>query len=343
MIIATDVQVICNTFYACNTNFIGHTTKAQALAADKDKWKCLPSCANTNDDVDMEIQEGDGPSGLMENEVPDDEMVNQTIARSEEEFELFQRMDMERRSAEADLGAARKPRLIEETELPDFLIQDPEEIEQEEKEEEIREAQRQEEMGRGNRSLKEVTNQEQLIERDWLKAIGAEDEASSDEEDSEDVDSKDGDTSSGSSDEEYTPSPATTVAAPKKKVATGEKLLMQGEEMSEYEKIRAANIKQKEEMLKTLQLKGDWQDLKESEGLVAASGRSQKQKQKRASHVLRTEAEHRSQGKKDEILTSSHDGLVLFSLCNLKMFHEFQIYEMHMILEISHAFHIHEI
>ena len=162
------------------------------------------------------------------------------------------------------------------------------------------------------------------------------------DEDGEDVDSEDGDTSV-SSDEEYTPSPATTVDPPKKKVATGGKLLMQGEEMSEYEKIRAANIKQKEEMLKTLQLKGDWQDLKESEGLVAASGRSQKQKQKRASHVLRTEAEHRSQGKKDEILTSSHDGLVLFSLCNLKMFHEFQIYEMHMILEISHAFHIHEI
>merc|ERR1712110_1147881 len=116
-----------------------------------------------------------------ENEVPDDEVVNQMIARSEEEFELFQRMDMERRRAEADLGAARKPRLIEETELPDFLIQDPEEIEQEEKEEEIREAQRQEEMGRGNRSRKEVTYQEQLSERDWLKAIGAEDEGSSDD------------------------------------------------------------------------------------------------------------------------------------------------------------------
>merc|ERR1712051_934286 len=71
-----------------------------------------------------------------ENEVPDDEVVNQMIARSEEEFELFQRMDMERRRAEADLGPARKPRLIEETELPDFLVQDPEEIEQEEKEEE---------------------------------------------------------------------------------------------------------------------------------------------------------------------------------------------------------------
>ena len=116
-----------------------------------------------------------------ENEVPDDEVVNQMIARSEEEFELFQRMDMERRRAEADLGAARKPRLIEETELPDFLIQDPEEIEQEEREEEVREAQRQEEMGRGNRSRKEVTYQEQLSERDWLKAIGAEDEGSSDD------------------------------------------------------------------------------------------------------------------------------------------------------------------
>ena len=116
-----------------------------------------------------------------ENEVPDDEVVNQMIARSEDEFELFQRMDMERRRAEADLGPARKPRLIEESELPDFLIQDPEEIEEEEKAEEIREAQRQEEMGRGNRSRKEVTYQEQLSERDWLKAIGAEDEGSSDD------------------------------------------------------------------------------------------------------------------------------------------------------------------
>merc|ERR1719450_1513191 len=81
-----------------------------------------------------------------ENEVPDDEVVNQMLSRNEEEFELFQRMDMERRRSEADLGDQRKPRLIEESELPDFLIQDPEEIEEEEKAEEIREAQRQEEM-----------------------------------------------------------------------------------------------------------------------------------------------------------------------------------------------------
>merc|ERR1711970_1509831 len=52
-------------------------------------------------------EEGDDDE---ENEVPDDDVVNQMISRSEEEFELFQRMDMERRRAEADLGAARKPR-----------------------------------------------------------------------------------------------------------------------------------------------------------------------------------------------------------------------------------------
>ena len=40
-------------------------------------------------------------------QVPDDEVVNQMIARSEDEFELFQRMDIERRREEAALGAAR--------------------------------------------------------------------------------------------------------------------------------------------------------------------------------------------------------------------------------------------
>jgi len=111
-----------------------------------------------------------------ENEVPDDEVINQMIARSEDEFELFQRMDMERRRAEAELGAARKPRLIEDKELPDFLTQDADEMEAEDEAERVKEKQRQEDMGRGNRSRKEVTYQEQLSERDWLKAIGAEED-----------------------------------------------------------------------------------------------------------------------------------------------------------------------
>merc|ERR1740131_365250 len=64
-----------------------------------------------------------------ENEVPDEDVVNQMISRSEEEFALFQRMDIERRRAEAEAGAERKPRLIEESELPDFLVQSTEDIE----------------------------------------------------------------------------------------------------------------------------------------------------------------------------------------------------------------------
>jgi hypothetical protein len=49
-----------------------------------------------------------------ENEVPDDETVNQLIARTEDELTLFQKMDAERRKGET------KPRLVEIKELPDW-------------------------------------------------------------------------------------------------------------------------------------------------------------------------------------------------------------------------------
>ena len=113
-----------------------------------------------------------------ENEVPDDDIVNQMISRSEEEFELFQRMDIERRRMEAEAGADRKPRLLEESELPEFLLQD--DIDDDDDLEEVTRAQQDEIMGRGNRSRKEVTYHEQLSEKDWLKAIGAEEEDSDD-------------------------------------------------------------------------------------------------------------------------------------------------------------------
>merc|ERR1719260_349438 len=70
-------------------------------------------------------EEGDDDE---ENEVPDDDVVNQMISRSEEEFELFQKMDMERKRAEAEAGDQRKPRLIEESELPEFLLQSEEDL-----------------------------------------------------------------------------------------------------------------------------------------------------------------------------------------------------------------------
>ena len=60
--------------------------------------------------------------------MPDDETVNQMIARSEQEFETFQRMDLERRREEAKLGPNRKSRLVEEAELPEWLVKDDDEV-----------------------------------------------------------------------------------------------------------------------------------------------------------------------------------------------------------------------
>lgn len=56
-----------------------------------------------------------------EEEVPDDETVNQMVARSEEEFNIFQSMDIDRRREEAN-QLHRKPRLLEEHEIPDDIL-----------------------------------------------------------------------------------------------------------------------------------------------------------------------------------------------------------------------------
>merc|ERR1711909_129135 len=74
-----------------------------------------------------------------------------------------------------------KPRLIEESELPEFLLQSQEDLEMMDIDEAEQAAQLEAERGRGNRSRKEVTYQEQLSERDWLKAIGAEEDGSEDD------------------------------------------------------------------------------------------------------------------------------------------------------------------
>jgi SWI/SNF-related matrix-associated actin-dependent regulator of chromatin subfamily A protein 2/4 len=98
-----------------------------------------------------------------ENEVPDDEVVNQMIARSEEEFELFQKMDIDRRREDAGAGSNRKARLMEESELPTFLTEASEDLYEEEEELDL---------GRGNRARKETNYDDQLNEKEWLKAIG---------------------------------------------------------------------------------------------------------------------------------------------------------------------------
>ncbi|XP_065202228.1 ATP-dependent helicase brm-like [Planococcus citri] len=117
-----------------------------------------------------------------ENEVPDDETVNQMIARSETEFETFQKMDLERRREEAKLGPNRKSRLVEEAELPDWLVKNDDEVERwsydDDNELSVT-------MGRGSRTRKEVDYTDSLTEKEWLKAIDdtVEDYGDEDEED----------------------------------------------------------------------------------------------------------------------------------------------------------------
>uniref|UniRef100_A0A8D8VA57 ATP-dependent helicase brm n=2 Tax=Cacopsylla melanoneura TaxID=428564 RepID=A0A8D8VA57_9HEMI len=116
-----------------------------------------------------------------ENEVPDDETVNQMIARSEDEFQLFQKMDAERRKVET------KSRLVEVKELPVWMVKDDEEVENSMYEEE-REREKQEAlMGRGSRQRKQVDYTDSLTEREWLKVIEDDGADDYDEEEEETV------------------------------------------------------------------------------------------------------------------------------------------------------------
>nr|XP_057926352.1 probable global transcription activator SNF2L2 [Doryrhamphus excisus] len=100
-----------------------------------------------------------------EDEVPDDETLNQMIARNEDEFELYMRIDMDRRREDAR-NPKRKPRLMEEDELPSWIIKDDAEVERltyEEEEEKM--------FGRGSRCRRDVDYSDTLTEKQWLRAI----------------------------------------------------------------------------------------------------------------------------------------------------------------------------
>jgi len=87
-----------------------------------------------------------------ENEIPDDETINQMIARSEEEFELYQKEDIKRRQEAED-----DKRLMSEEELPKWLTIGEEEVERianQEAEEKI--------FGRGSRQRKEIDYSDSL-------------------------------------------------------------------------------------------------------------------------------------------------------------------------------------
>ncbi|XP_069945024.1 ATP-dependent helicase brm isoform X8 [Cherax quadricarinatus] len=106
------------------------------------------------------ILSNDNEEDEEEDEAPDDETINQMIARGEDEFELFQKIDEERRKDSV------RPRLMAEDELPEWMLkeEDSDEIEEEEPEE----------LGdRRARSKKEVDYTDSLTEKEWLRAIGA--------------------------------------------------------------------------------------------------------------------------------------------------------------------------
>jgi SWI/SNF-related matrix-associated actin-dependent regulator of chromatin subfamily A protein 2/4 len=103
-----------------------------------------------------------------ENEVPDDELVNQMLARSEDEFDTFQRMDIERRRVEA-AEFKRRPRLVEDDEVPQQYFKNNELCEQMAAGEIDTEATKAL-FGQGKRARKEVNYAADLMsEREWLK------------------------------------------------------------------------------------------------------------------------------------------------------------------------------
>lgn len=133
-----------------------------------------------------------------ENEVPDDEMINMMIARSEEEIEIFKRMDAERKKEDEEIHPGRE-RLIDESELPDWLTKDDDEVErfhyQYDEDTILGELHcslsfkhfsydNYSALGRGSRQRKEVDYTDSLTEKEWLKAI--DDGAEFDEEEEED-------------------------------------------------------------------------------------------------------------------------------------------------------------
>ncbi|XP_076275464.1 ATP-dependent helicase brm-like isoform X1 [Rhynchophorus ferrugineus] len=131
------------------------------------------------------ILHNDGTDEEEENEVPDDETVNQMVARNEDEFQLFQKMDTERKVDEEKNGMLN--RLIQEEELPEWLVKDDDEVDSWKFEDESDTL-----LGRGTRQRKEVDYADSLTEKEWLKAIDEDGDYDEEEEEEEKIKKKRG-------------------------------------------------------------------------------------------------------------------------------------------------------
>ncbi|XP_072935099.1 ATP-dependent helicase brm isoform X2 [Epargyreus clarus] len=121
----------------------------------------------------------DGDDEEEENELPDDDLINEMIARSEEELEIFKQIDLERKKVET------QSRLIDESELPDWLVKEDDEVICT-KGQSWNYLDEDETLGRGSRQRKEVDYRDSLTEKEWLKAIDEEFDEDEEEEDDDD-------------------------------------------------------------------------------------------------------------------------------------------------------------
>ena len=119
----------------------------------------------------QEILTQEGDEDDLDAAIHDDEQVNQMLARSEEEFEIFQSMDVERRQQlDALTGVTDLPKLMTEDELPDFLKRNEEEIDKltgDLDEDKI--------FGRGAREHVDVDYSGGMTEAEFIKAAEADD------------------------------------------------------------------------------------------------------------------------------------------------------------------------
>ncbi|XP_039765300.1 ATP-dependent helicase brm isoform X2 [Pararge aegeria] len=122
----------------------------------------------------------DGDDEEEENELPDDDLINEMIARSEDELELFKQLDIERKKTET------QSRLIDESELPDWLVKEDDEVICN-KGQGWNYLDDDETLGRGSRQRKEVDYTDSLTEKEWLKAIDEEFEEEEEEDDDDEV------------------------------------------------------------------------------------------------------------------------------------------------------------
>jgi len=102
----------------------------------------------------------------LETDEMDDEELNMAMKRNDDEFELFQKMDIEREKTQPYGPGRPHPRLFSEEELPDIYINDDVPIVEEDNGP----------LGRGARERTKVRYDDGLTEEQWLDAVDADDD-----------------------------------------------------------------------------------------------------------------------------------------------------------------------